>query len=108
MIEHLELDTSRIDYLTAASELACPLSLAGAEHLNKYRPVAAIASGFCTHCGIIPYGFVEAAEWNAGAYVSVNVACLDDLEPAELLAAPIRHLDGRADTWAQIPETRHL
>jgi hypothetical protein len=83
-------------------------ALTGDEHLSKHRPGAAVGGGFCKHCGVIPYGFVEAAEWNDGAYVSINVACLDDLEPAELLAAPIRHLDGRADTWALIPETRHL
>src|SRR5688572_21497745 len=38
-------------------------------------------SRFCPHCGVIPYGKVDAAEWNDGAYFSVNVACLDDLEP---------------------------
>jgi hypothetical protein len=84
-------------------------ALGGVEHLSKYRPGEATGhGGFCKHCGIMTYGFVDAAEWNDGAYVSVNVACLDDLEPADLLAAPIRLLDGRADTWAQLPETRHL
>jgi hypothetical protein len=37
------------------------------------------------------------------------VACLDDLDRAELVAAPIQYMDGRADTWWSAPaETRHL
>jgi hypothetical protein len=65
--------------------------------------------GFCKHCGVRPYGFVAAAEWNDGAYVSVNVACLDDLDAAELALAPVQYMDGRADNWWSPPsETRHL
>jgi len=65
--------------------------------------------GFCRECGVIPYGWVDAAEWNDGEYVSVNVACLDDLDPAELAAAPVSYMDGRHDNWWNPPaETRHL
>jgi hypothetical protein len=64
---------------------------------------------FCPSCGIVPFGRVPAAEWNDGAYVSVNVAALDNLEPAELVAAPVQFMDGRADNWWHPPaETRHL
>jgi hypothetical protein len=83
-------------------------SLTGGDAVTQLASAGGAQRRFCAHCGIIPYGFVEAAEWNDGAYYSVNVACLDDLEPAELLAAPIRHLDGRSDTWAPLPEIRHL
>jgi hypothetical protein len=85
-------------------------SLAGAEELSKYRPGSAKGhGGFCEHCNVIPYGWVDAAEWNDGEYVSLNVACLDDLDPAELVAAPVRFLDGRNDSWWTVPaETRHL
>jgi hypothetical protein len=65
--------------------------------------------GFCRDCGVIPYGMVEAAEWNDGAYVSVNVAALDDLDPRELMAAPIQLCDGRNDNWFNRPEfSEHL
>ena len=85
-------------------------SLTGAEELSALTPGAAPGhGGFCKHCGVIPYGWVPASEWNDGAYVSVNVAALDDLEPAELMAAPILFMDGRADNWWCVPaETSHL
>ena len=64
---------------------------------------------FCEKCGVVPYYAVEAAEWNEGAYVAVNVACLDDLDPEELLAAPVQYCDGRNDAWFQVPAiTAHL
>lgn len=58
---------------------------------------------FCRTCGVVPYATVDAAEWNDGAYVSINVATLDDLEPAELMAAPIQLCDGRNDDWWHEP-----
>lgn len=85
-------------------------ALSGEEHL-QHNPVGA-ADGrgwFCRHCGVIPYMRIEGAEWNDGPYVQVNVAALDDLDPAELIAAPVRYGDGRHDNWWQPPaETRHL
>jgi hypothetical protein len=85
-------------------------SLAGEQELSRYRPGSATGhSGFCKQCGVIPYGWVDAAEWNDGAYVSINVAVLDDLDPAELVAAPVRYMDGLHDDWWHTPkETRHL
>jgi hypothetical protein len=85
-------------------------SLGGEAELSEYLPGQATGHrGFCRHCGIRPYGWVPAAAWNDGTYVSVNVACLDDLPVAELVAAPVRYLDGRNDDWWHAPaETRHL
>lgn len=63
---------------------------------------------FCTTCGLAPFGhgYIEAI---GGAYYSVNLACLDDLDPAELAAAPVRYMDGRNNNWFETPaETRHL
>lgn len=82
----------------------------GEQELSDYRPGAEVGhGGFCKHCGARPYCFVDAAEWNNGAYVSVNVAALDDLDPAELLAAPVTYFDGLHDNWWNPPaETRHL
>lgn len=64
---------------------------------------------FCPHCGITPYGRVAAAEWNDGESVSINVACLDDATPEELVAAPVQYMDGLHDNWWEAPdEVRHL
>lgn len=84
--------------------------LKGASELSEYQPGKTSGHrGFCKQCGVRPYGWVDAAAWNDGEYVSVNVACLDDLEPAELVAAPVQFMDGRADNWWHAPsETRHL
>jgi hypothetical protein len=85
-------------------------SVQGESELSGYRPGQPKGHrGFCRHCGVIPYGWVDAAEWNDGEYVSINVAALDDLDPAVLLAAPVKYCDGRADNWWKPPaETRHL
>ncbi len=44
-----------------------------------------------------------------GDFVGVFVASLDDAEPAELIASPVRYADGRNNNWGSPPaETRHL
>ena len=85
-------------------------SLAGEQELSGYKPGSATGhSGFCKNCGVVPYGWVEASEWNPQQYVSVSVAALDDLDPAELVAAPVTYCDGKADNWWHPPaELRHL
>ena len=85
-------------------------ALGGQEEMSAYQPGSETGHrGFCKHCGVIPYGWVPAAEWNDGAYVSVNVAALDDLDPAELAAAPVQYMNGRDNDWWHPPrETRHL
>lgn len=63
---------------------------------------------FCKTCGVRPYGHGDIPEVG-GAFYSVNLACLDDAEPQELLAGPIQYCDGRNNNWAEQPaETRHL
>lgn len=85
-------------------------ALTGEEDMRRYPDNEIVTGGgFCPTCGIAAYARIAATEWNGGAYVSVNVACLDDLEPSELLAAPVQYFDGRHDNWWQTPgETRHL
>lgn len=64
--------------------------------------------GFCRECGVNPYGWVPPAEWGGGFW-SINVAALDDLDPAVLAEAPVRFQNGREDDWWHVPaETRHL
>ena len=63
---------------------------------------------FCRHCGVKPFGrgYVEEI---GGAFISVNLACLDDVAPGELAEAPVRYFDGRNNNWMETPaETRHL
>jgi hypothetical protein len=63
---------------------------------------------FCRHCGVSVYGHGHIEEIG-GDYVSVSVATLDDLDVADLIAAPVRFMDGRNDNWWNLPaETRHL
>lgn len=83
--------------------------LAGEDALGDYQ--FGTLSGhhhFCKHCGVRPFGrgYVEQI---GGAYVSVQVATLDDADPQELIDAPVHYSDGRNNAWWNPPvETRHL
>lgn len=82
--------------------------LQGQAMLREYRfHTRRDAHYFCTACGINVYS--TGASPAMGPFVAVAVASLDDLPPGELLAAPVRHLDGRNDNWVTPPvETGHL
>jgi hypothetical protein len=63
---------------------------------------------FCKHCGVRTFsrGYVEQI---GGHYVAIQLSSLDAVDPAELIAAPVRFGDGRANNWGTPPaETRHL
>ncbi len=83
--------------------------LAGADEMTDYQ--FGTMSGhhrFCRTCGISPFsdGYVEQI---GGAFVSINLACLDDLDPSVLAEAPVTYSDGRNNAWWNTPaETRHL
>lgn len=63
---------------------------------------------FCKHCGVKSFGRGE-LEVLGGRYYSVNLACLDDVEPAALAEIPIRYSNGRDNDWFSEPAvTRHL
>jgi hypothetical protein len=62
---------------------------------------------FCKRCGIHTHS--TGTSPRMGEFVAVAVACLDDVSAEELIAAPVRYLDGRNDVWDTPPdETRHL
>ena len=63
---------------------------------------------FCKHCGVRAFGrgYVEQL---GGAYVTIQLSTLDDVTPDELIAAPVAHINGKDNDWANEPaETRHL
>jgi hypothetical protein len=63
---------------------------------------------FCKQCGVRSFarGYIEQI---GGDYVAIQLASLEDVDPAELIAAPVRFADGRHDNWGAPPaETRHL
>jgi len=39
----------------------------------------------------------------SGAFVCINLACLDDADPAELAAVQVRYEDGANDDWESAP-----
>lgn len=83
--------------------------LAGEEHLADYQfGTQSSHHLFCKTCGVRPFGrgYVEQI---GGDYVSIQVATLDNAEPAELIEAPVKYADGRNNSWWNEPaETRHL
>jgi hypothetical protein len=62
---------------------------------------------FCKTCGIRTFGR-GGDESQEGAFCFVNVAALDDVDPDELAAAPIRYVDGRNDRYDQAPKDTRL
>jgi hypothetical protein len=83
--------------------------LQGEADLSDYcRPGGAVHHVFCRHCGIRAFerGHLEVL---GGDYVTINVACLDDLDAGKLAEVPIRYMDGRNDNWYAAPaETWYL
>jgi hypothetical protein len=63
---------------------------------------------FCKHCGMRSFarGHSDAA---GGDFVTVRLACLDEVDPKLLAESPVRYADGLNDNWWNPPsETRHL
>lgn len=70
--------------------------LAGAEDLGVYRVGnSPNQRNFCKRCGVQVFGQGDVPELG-GAFVSVNVNCLDDIDPGEL---QIGYWDGRHNNW---------
>jgi len=64
---------------------------------------------FCRHCGVRGFEWVDTPNMTGHKYYSINVACLDDVDLDELMAAPVAYIDGRNNNWGETPaETRHL
>ena len=83
--------------------------LAGEEHLGDYQfNTCQGHHRFCRHCGVRPFGTGDVPQIG-GKYVSINLACLDNVDLEELGNAPIQYMDGRNDNWWNVPaQTKHL
>ena len=57
---------------------------------------------FCRNCGVAAFGDGNVKEIG-GAFVSISVACLDDVTPEQLDKLPIKYMDGRHDNWINPP-----
>ncbi len=73
---------------------------AGAEHLGEYRlDSSPNFRAFCKRCGVHGFGGGDVEELG-GEFRSVNIHCLDDIDPADFKAL---HWDGRHDNWRAGP-----
>lgn len=83
--------------------------LAGEESLSDYQFGSnSVHHVFCRTCGVRPFGrgYIEQI---GGEFVSIKLAALDNVEPSELIEAPVMYSDGRNNNWWNAPaETRHL
>lgn len=62
---------------------------------------------FCKTCGVRPFSQGKDQKGNVSYAVRVNA--LDDVDPQDLIAAPVRYFDMRHDNMKSPPaETRHL
>jgi len=78
--------------------------LRGADRLSDYQ--FGTMSGhhrFCSNCGCAPFGDGHVEEIG-GDFVSVQIACLDELSPEELAAIPVNYADGRNNAWWERPK----
>jgi len=83
--------------------------LSGKDMLSDYQ--FATKQGhhrFCKTCGLRPFGDGDIKELG-GAFVSINIACLDGVSDQELAALPVQYMNGRDNDWMHEPAvTKHL
>jgi hypothetical protein len=67
----------------------------------------AIHNLFCKTCGVHAFHKGNIPEVG-GEFVSVNVACLDDIDAAELAQLRVRYADGLNDNWWNEPTEKSI
>jgi hypothetical protein len=81
--------------------------LVGESELTEYQfGRRKIHHRFCKRCGLRPFSHGEPG---GKQFYAINLACLDNATPAELVQAPVAFVDGLHDDFKSAPkETRHL
>lgn len=78
--------------------------LSDAERLSDYQFGSKQGHNlFCKHCGLRAFSRGDVPELG-GAFVSINIACLDDMSDEELVALPVQYLNGRDYDWMHAPK----
>ena len=83
--------------------------LSGSNDAVGYRkhPQASLKY-FCKTCGIKTHE-LGSADHMGGDFVGIFISALDNAEPEDLVAAPVRYADGRNNNWHNPPLfTDHL
>ena len=58
---------------------------------------------FCKRCGVRPFGDGDVPEIG-GAFVSINIATLDDITDEQLAALPVNYSNGKDNDWTNKPK----
>ena len=59
----------------------------------------------CKRC---PVGMYSWGDFGSGKFYAISVMALDDIDPGELIAAPVKYEDGLHDRWDRVPEDIRL
>jgi len=72
---------------------------------SRGSTISSASAVFCKRCagGIYAWG-----DFGSGKFDAVQVTALDDLDPDELAAAPLKYEDGLHDRWDRVPEDLRL
>jgi hypothetical protein len=87
--------------------------IAGDAALTEYRwtppgrPEPFLHFHFCKTCGIRTHAWGD-AEFMGGKFYALVVATLDDVDRDDLVAAPLRYIDGRNDRFDHPPADTRL
>jgi hypothetical protein len=88
--------------------------IAGSDAQTEYqwvppgRPASNLHYRFCSTCGIRTVGYGEHGP-SGGPFYFVAIASLDDVNPDELVAAPLNYVDGRQGRYDRPPaDTRFM
>lgn len=80
--------------------------LSGEHELSDYQGKNPVAHHlFCRKCCVHPFEWVDMPNMSGEKYYNINVLCLDDIDLAALLDAPIEFYDGLHDRWGNRPAT---